>query len=172
MSVALVWAQARGGVIGRDGTLPWNLPEDLAHFRELTRGCTVVMGRATWLSLPERFRPLPGRRNVVLSRDPHLVLDGAEVTASLDAALALAPAPSGQDPDPAAVVWVIGGAQVYAAAIELADRLAVTEIDLDVDGDVRAPVLDPSWRVSRRDPERGWHAAADGTRYRFVDYLR
>lgn len=163
MSVALVWAQARGGVIGRDGGLPWHLPEDLAHFRALTRGATVVMGRATWESLPERFRPLPGRRNVVLSRRADFQPTGADVRADLAAALAEATD---------ATVWVIGGAQVYAAALADADRLVVTEIDEAVDGDAHAPSIDPEWELVSRDPAQGWHTSTSGLPYRFCEYRR
>jgi dihydrofolate reductase len=163
VSVALVWAQARAGVIGRDGVLPWHLPEDMAHFRALTRGATVVMGRTTWESLPDRFRPLPGRRNVVLSRRPGFRAEGAEVR--VDLATALADAPD-------ATVWVIGGAQVYAAALADADRLVVTEIDETVDGDAYAPSIDEEWLLASRDPAQGWHTSASGLRYRFCDYRR
>ena len=88
MTLSLIWAQARNGVIGADGALPWRLPEDLALFRELTTGSTVVMGRRTWESLPERFRPLPGRTNVVLTSDPGWSADGARTAASVEQALA------------------------------------------------------------------------------------
>ncbi|MGN6300361.1 MAG: dihydrofolate reductase [Angustibacter sp.] len=169
MSVALVWAQARDGVIGRDGALPWHLPEDMAHFRALTRGATVVMGRATWESLPERFRPLPGRRNVVLSRRPDFHAEGADVRTDLRAALAdAAEGDDGTD----GTVWVIGGAQVYAAALSDADRLVVTEIDETVDGDAHAPAIDDSWALTSQDPAQGWHTSASGLRYRFREYRR
>ena len=158
--VGLVWAQDRDGVIGRDGALPWHLPEDLAHFRALTRGATVVMGRATWESLPERFRPLPGRRNVVLSRRPGYRAAGADVRDSLDAALADVEGP----------VWVIGGAQVYAQAQSLADRAAVTEVDVRVDGDALAPRLDARWQRVGIDPADGWHRSTTGLGYRFLEY--
>ncbi|HKG49799.1 MAG TPA: dihydrofolate reductase [Actinomycetales bacterium] len=158
--VGMVWAQDEGGVIGRDGALPWHLPEDLAHFRALTRGATVVMGRATWESLPDRFRPLPGRRNVVLSRQPDYVAKGADVHASLESALR----------DVRGLVWVIGGAQVYAQAQPLADRLVVTEVALRVDGDAFAPPLDDRWRRVGADPEEGFHRSAGGPAYRFVEY--
>ena len=158
--VGLVWAQDRDGVIGRDGALPWHLPEDLAHFRALTRGATVVMGRATWESLPERFRPLPGRRNVVLSRRPGYGAAGADVRDSLGAALADVDGP----------VWVIGGAQVYAQAQSLADRAAVTEVDVRVDGDALAPRLDERWQRIGTDPADGWHRSTTGLAYRFVEY--
>jgi dihydrofolate reductase len=106
MTLALIWAQARGRVIGRDGLMPWHLPEDLAHFRGLTRGATVLMGRSTWESLPRGFRPLPGRRNLVLTRRRDYLATGAETYGSLQEALPAADGP----------VWVIGGEQVYAAA--------------------------------------------------------
>src|SRR5690606_7126476 len=109
-SIGLIWAESVGGIIGSDGALPWHLPEDLAHFKELTLGSPVIMGRKSWDALPERFRPLPGRRNVVVTRNAQWQAEGAEVALSVDAALALA-----SEPD-AHTVWVIGGAQVFAAA--------------------------------------------------------
>lgn len=162
--VGLVWAQAHDRVIGRDGVMPWHLPEDLRHFRQVTGGATVVMGRTTWLSLPERFRPLPGRRNIVLSRQSGFTAEGADVRSSVEAALALA--------GPGERLWVIGGAQVYAAALPLADRLVVTEIDLRVDGDTRAPHIDDTWQRTACDPPTGWHESATGLRHRFLDYRR
>lgn len=165
MSLALIWAQAHRGVIGRDGALPWHLPEDLAHFRALTHGATVLMGRRTWDSLPDRFRPLPGRRNVVLTRDCTWSAAGAQTRSQLDAALDELLA--GDTP-----VWVIGGAQVYAAALPRADRLEVTELDLAVDGDVLAPVVTSGWTTAGRDPASGWHLSAGGVRYRFLSYVR
>lgn len=157
MTIGLIWAQARGGVIGANGTIPWRIPEDMAHFREVTTGATVVMGRRTWDSLPARFRPLPHRTNVVISRDPNLRLDGAEVTADLPAALR-----AGER------VWVMGGGEIYAAAIDLADVLEVTEIDIDVDGDTFAPTIGPEW-VAERGPEQ---TSSAGPRFRFVRYRR
>jgi dihydrofolate reductase len=170
VTLALIWAQARaadGGpaVIGRDGGLPWHLPEDLAHFRALTADRPVIMGRATWESLPPRFRPLPGRRNLVLTRRPERGAVGATVVPDVGAALALA----GQGQ-----AGVIGGAQVYAATIGLADRLEVTEIDLAVDGAARAPAIGPDWRRTGAAPDAaaGWQTSAGGLRYRFVSYQR
>ncbi len=160
--IGLIWAQAANGVIGRDGVLPWRLPEDMAHFREVTAGSTVVMGRATWESIPERFRPLPGRRNVVLTRRPGWAADGAEVAGSLEEALALA----GGD------AWVVGGGSVYAEALGRADVLEVTELAELVDGDTLAPPLGPDWAVAAVDPEQGWRIAASGLRYRFVTRRR
>ena len=168
MSLALIWAQARpvgGGrpVIGAGGRLPWHLPEDLAHFRALTTGRAVIMGRATWESLPARFRPLPGRTNIVLSSRGGLWADGATVVP--DVAAALARAGGGE-------VWVVGGARVYAATIALADRLEVTEIDADVDGDARAPDVGADWRQASAEPPVGWTVSTAGLRFRFVAYQR
>lgn len=158
--IGLVWAQTPHGVIGDAGTIPWHVPEDLAHFREVTAGATVVMGRATWQSLPERFRPLPGRRNVVLSRDPAFDAPGADVVADLDVALRSAPD-----------VWVIGGGAVYAATMERADRLEVTVVDLDVAGDTRAPGIGPRWRRAAGGPDGPWQVSRTGTRYRFETWV-
>ena len=163
--LGLVWAQA-GRVIGRDGGMPWYVPEDLAHFRALTAGSTVVMGRATWQALPERFRPLPGRRNVVLTRDPAFAAPGAHVARSLQEALQEA---GGE-------VWVIGGAQVFAAALPLADRLVVTEIEGalagEEPGDVLAPAVMAGWELVRRDPPDGWARSRSGPRYRIGTWRR
>lgn len=166
MRLALVWAQTPGGVIGRDGTLPWHLPEDLARFRRLTSGHPVVMGRRTWESLPASMRPLPARRNLVLSRDPAYRADGAEVLASLDAALALL-----ADEDE---VWVIGGAALFDESIGRADRLEVTDVELDVPGDTHAPLVDPGrWvLVATLDDGSDWSVSRTGTRYRFRSYRR
>jgi dihydrofolate reductase len=155
--VALVAAVASGGVIGRDGELPWRLPEDLAHFRTVTMGHPVVMGRRTWESLPERFRPLPGRRNVVVTRNPTWSAEGAERAGSLEDALVLV--------DGAERVSVIGGGEIFAAAVPLADELLVTEIDLDVDGDTFFPRTAGFAETAREE-----HVAADGTRFAFVTY--
>jgi dihydrofolate reductase len=146
-------------VIGRDGALPWRLPEDLAHFKRLTAGQAVVMGRRTWESLPARFRPLPGRRNLVLSRDEAWTAPGAEHVASLSVALELV---EGQP------VWVIGGGQLYRQALPLAERAEVTEIDLQVEGDTYAPAFDAGWSAVPQP----WQVSAGGIRFRFVSYRR
>jgi dihydrofolate reductase len=161
-AVALIWAEAAGGVIGRDGALPWHLPEDLAHFRGTTRGATVLMGRRTWESLPARFRPLPGRRNLVLTRDPCWSDAGAQAVGSLPAALAASSGP----------VWVIGGAQAYRAAIRYATRAVRTEVELTVTGDVYAPDLDADWRRVPADPDPGWLTSRTGLRYRITYWER
>ncbi|MEX3103648.1 MULTISPECIES: dihydrofolate reductase [unclassified Streptomyces] len=158
MSVGLIWAQSLDGVIGADSTIPWRLPEDLAHFKATTLGHPVVMGRRTWDSLPPRFRPLPGRRNIVLTRDASWTADGAERAASLPEALASAPD-----------AWVIGGGEIYRAAMEFASRLSVTEIDVQVTGDTYAPALDESWRVAE---EGDWLTSTAGLRYRILEYVR
>lgn len=150
----LIWAQANSRVIGRGNDIPWHLPEDMAHFKEQTLGQAVVMGRLTWESLPERFRPLPGRRNIVVSRDAQYVADGAEVVTALP-----------DDIDG----WVMGGAQLYALALPSATLCEVTEIDLDVpDGDAFAPELDDTWTVTRGE----WLTSRTGRRYRFCTYRR
>ena len=155
MTVGLVWAQAANGVIGVAGRLPWHLPEDLARFKALTMGTTVVMGRATWESLPVAVRPLPGRHNVVLSRRTDWSAAGAEVAGSIDAAL-----------DRVGDVWVIGGASVFLAALPLADRAVVTDIDLNVTGDTVAPELGLEWDEQEREPARGWLTSSTGLAYR------
>src|SRR5690554_1475013 len=170
-SVGLIWAESEGGIIGSDGTLPWHLPEDLAHFKELTLGSPVVMGRKSWDALPDRFRPLPGRRNIVVTRNAQWQADGAEVAHSVDEALSLASEPA------TATVWVIGGAQIFASAIERADRLEVTQIRERFDGDTTAPAIDESWVQAAADPvsagsTRGWHTSRTGIEYRYLSYER
>ncbi len=156
--VVLIWAQARGGVIGRDGRMPWHLPEDLAYFRRVTLGHPVVMGRRTWDSLPDRLRPLPGRRTIVLSRRPDLVLPGAEVARSLAEALRLA-GPT--------TVFVAGGGEVYAQALPLATEALVTEVDLEVDGDAYAPSL-AGWELAEAGD---WQVSErTGIRFRWLRY--
>lgn len=160
--VTLVWAESADGWIGKDGTMPWHVPEDLARFRALTSGGTVVMGRRTWESLPERFRPLPGRRNLVLSTTAG-ALDGATVVASPAEALGLV------GPDD---LWVIGGAVVYAAFMPLATRLERTELDVVVDGDTPAPEVPDGWRTAALDPADGWATSSSGVPYRFRTLVR
>lgn len=158
MSIALIWAQASNGCLGRDGTLPWHLPEDLKHFKATTLGGTVVMGRRTYASLPAAVRPLPGRDTVVLTSsaidDP-----GVRTYASVDALLAA------HDE-----LWVAGGAQVYAALEPHADRAIVTEIDAAFDGDVRAPELGRAWEPAAVGE---WALSeTSGLRYRVVEHVR
>jgi dihydrofolate reductase len=135
--IAIVVAHASNGVIGRDGALHWHLPADLRHFKELTSGHTVVMGRRTFESLPDRFRPLPNRRNLVLSTDPGYVARGAEVFTSFESAL------DGCDGD----CYVIGGEATYRQALPLSDRVYATQLEAEHDGDARFPDLpEAEWR--------------------------
>ncbi|QZT64360.1 dihydrofolate reductase [Mycolicibacterium austroafricanum] len=154
----MVWAQSRSGVIGRGNAIPWHVPEDMARFKELTMGHTVIMGRLTWESLPAKFRPLPGRRNVVVTRQAGYQADGAEVVTSLEDA-------------PLDDAWVIGGSQIYGLALPLATRCEVTEVDIDLrreDDDALAPVLDEAWVGTEGD----WRDSSSGLRYRFYSYAR
>jgi dihydrofolate reductase len=158
--ITLLAAVARNGVIGIDNRLPWHLPADLKHFKALTLGHTVIMGRKTWESLPAKFRPLPGRRNIVVTRDPSYRAEGAVVAQSLPAAIAAA----GSDE-----AFVIGGAELYAAALPLADRLQLTEINAAFEGDTWFPAIDPDhWRETTREA----HRAEAGFGYAFVSYQK
>lgn len=158
MNLGLIFARARNGVIGKAGGLPWHLPEDLAHFKQVTMGCPVIMGRKTWESLPERFRPLPGRANIVVTRQPNWQAQGATRAASLLEALALC---QGQQQ-----AWVIGGAEIYAQALPLANTAEVTEIEADFEGDALAPRFGPEWQEVARRRQR----SASGLDYSFVTY--
>jgi dihydrofolate reductase len=147
VTVSLVAAVARGGVIGRNGGVPWRIPEDMAHFKALTTGHPVIMGRRTWESLPERFRPLPERRNVVVTRNNEWTADGAERASSLEEALRLV---AGEER-----VFVIGGGEIYAAGLPFADELVLTEIQLDVEGDTFFPEFDRAeFKEISRDERR------------------
>ncbi len=164
MQINLIWAEAHNSVIGMNGKMPWHLPEDLAHFKRVTLGAPVIMGRKTWDSLPERFRPLPGRTNIVISRRDDFLVDQVgpdlHVITSLEAALDMASQHS--------EVWVIGGAQIYAQALPLAKKIIVTKIDAAFAGDAFAPALDSHWVETKREP----HTAASGLSYTFTTYLR
>ncbi|WP_309129311.1 dihydrofolate reductase [Microbacterium sp.] len=155
--IGLVWAQAHGGVIGAGGGMPWHVPEDLAHFKEVTFGAPVVMGRKTWDSLPERFRPLPGRDNIVITRQQHWTAPGTRRASSVREAL------RGLEK-----AWVIGGAEIFREVIGDADRLEVTELDVDVEGDAYAPST-AGWRLV---DEGEWQTSSSGIRYRFLAYQR
>ena len=161
MTIALIAAVARGGVIGRDGGIPWRLPEDMEQFRSLTMGHPVVMGRHTWESLPDQFRPLPGRGNVVVTRNPDWSAQGADRAGSIEEAFDLLESES--------QVFVIGGGEVYAAALPFADELVLTEIDADIEGDATFP----SWnRDEFEEIERHERVAENGTPFAFVRYVR
>lgn len=163
----LIYARARNGTIGRDGELPWRLPADLKHFKQLTmgpegKGLPMIMGRKTFESFPA---PLPGRRHVVLTRDPDWQAEGAEVVHSVEDALDVA-----RRGDEAGDIAVIGGAEIYALFLPLANRVELTEVHDDYDGDTHMPALPESdWREIARDDV----AAGDGAvAYSFVTLVR
>jgi dihydrofolate reductase len=160
MKLHLILARASNGVIGKDGSLPWHLPEDLAHFKGVTMGCPVIMGRKTWDSLPPKFRPLPGRTNVVVTRQADWNEKGAQATQTLRQALQIC--------ERAQDVWVIGGAQIYALAEPLADTAVITEIDTEVEGDAFAPTFGADWQETARER----HVSATGLHYSFVTLTR
>ncbi len=164
MQLNLIYARARNGVIGIQGKLPWHLPEDLAHFKRTTLGCPVIMGRKTWDSLPPQFRPLPGRINIVVTRQKDWHEIGVQPANTLPEALLICeqikPIPE--------QVWVIGGAQIYAESLALAKRVVVTEIDADFEGDAFAPLLDSEWQ----ETEREVHISKTGLAFSVVTYLR
>lgn len=158
MKLGIIYARARNGVIGRGGVMPWHLPQDLAHFKKTTLGAPVLMGRKTWDSLPAKFRPLPGRRNIVITRDAGWQAAGAQRAGSLDEAIALC-----GDVERA---WVTGGAEIYRLALPRADLAVVTEIDADFEGDTFAPELGAAWREVARET----HRSAQGWTYSFVTF--
>lgn len=163
-TLALIAALDRHRAIGRGGKLLWHESEDQKHFRRVTMGCPVIMGRKTWQSLPARFRPLPGRRNIVLTRDAQWQAPGAERATSLDHALALV---ADADADKA---FVIGGGELYALALPRAEELVLTEIDRIFDGaDTFFPAFE---RAHFAEAAREQRHSADGTRYAFVTYRR
>ena len=170
--LTLIAAVAKNGVIGSDNQLPWHLPEDLKHFKQLTTGHAVIMGRKTWESLPPKFRPLPNRLNIVVTRSAEYQAQGATVVHSLEAAQKLGAggaAPNTATGGTAPVMFVIGGAELYAHALPLAQRLELTEIDADFAGDAHFPAVDRSqWRELRRASGQ----TDAGLRYAFVTYER
>ena len=154
--IVIIAAVAKNRVIGKDNTLIWNIPEDMAHFKALTSGQTVIMGRKTWESLPPRFRPLPGRHNIVISRQTDYEAPGAELAGSLELALQLAA--------PAETAFIIGGEQIYRQAMAIADRLEITEVELEPEGDAWFPEIPPAeWEKT---------ATSAGQGYAFVSYRR
>lgn len=172
LKIGLIWAQSANRVIGRDGGMPWHVPEDLKHFKQETLGVPVIMGRKTWESLPERFRPLPGRTNIVLTRDREWREDGVVTAGNLDEALRL-----GQEAlqetagERSSVdVWVIGGGAIFEEAIGLAQVLSVTQIAIEVDdGDTFAPNITEDWELLR---ESSVQESSTGLIYRFERYER
>ncbi|OFI37425.1 dihydrofolate reductase [Arthrobacter sp. SW1] len=169
--LGMVWAQTTKGVIGRGGTMPWHLPEDLKHFSSLTTGHPVIMGRKTWESFPPKYRPLPGRTNIVVTRQEGWAgtpeAEGAVVVSSLDEALLESQFAPGNDH-----VWIVGGGEIYRQSMGLADVAVVTEIDSDVEGDTYAPELGEHWRRESTDPAEGWLESKNGTKYRIATWRR
>jgi dihydrofolate reductase len=154
----LVAAIAANGIIGAGGKLPWHIPEELKHFKKLTLGHPVIMGRRTWESLKG---PLPGRENIVVTRTPGYEADGAAIASSLEAALAMC---AGEP-----VAFVIGGTQLFQEALPIAAGMVLTEIQRDYEGDTWFPKWDRAqWKESQREA----HTAPDGTRFDFVLYER
>ncbi len=192
MLIGMIWAQTPDGVIGKDNDMPWHLPEDLAHFKRVTMGHPVIMGRKSWDALPERWRPLPGRSNIVLTRDRSWRAEGAIAVHSLQDALeAASQAVRGTDPqdtgtaaDAAKVaaaatsasgneVWIIGGEKVFVDAVALANVAIVTEIDLHVEaGDAFAPKLGSEWVRDSVEPAQGWSQSKADLRYRISRYSK
>lgn len=160
MTIGMIWAQGHDGVIGSGGTMPWHVPEDLKHFRITTSGTAVIHGRASFEALPDQVRPLPNRRNIVLTSRADYDARGAEVAPSLPAALALV---AGAD------VWICGGGQVYAEAMPHSDRVVVTDLDLRVDGDTWAPQIGGEWELCWRSD---WLISRTEVAYRFSEYRR
>ncbi|WP_306299972.1 dihydrofolate reductase [Arthrobacter sp. BF1] len=165
--VGMIWAQTNQGVIGADGGMPWHLPEDMAHFKRVTLGHPVVMGRRTWESFPDKFRPLPERTNIVVTRQPGWASTpeaaGAVVLDSVEEALVEAQfSPGGNE------VWVIGGGQVFEQLAEHCNVAVVTVINSDVSGDTQAPGLGQEWSFRGASPLEGWHTSKNGTEYRIT----
>lgn len=156
--ITLIAAVAKNGVIGNGNVIPWHLPEDFKHFSQTTRDHAVIMGRATWDSLPEKFRPLPKRTNIVVSRSPSHTMSSSYWTDSIDDAIAMAREIHGQDD-----IFIIGGASIYEQTIAKADKLILSEVDLEPEGDTFFPEIGPEWVVSNRDSREGFN---------IVTYLR
>ncbi|WP_115790297.1 dihydrofolate reductase [Arthrobacter silvisoli] len=169
--IGLVWAQTINGVIGRGGTMPWHVPEDLKHFSALTTGHPVIMGRKTWESFPEKYRPLPGRTNIVVTRQEGWAgtpeAEGAVVVSSLDEALLESQFAPGN-----AQVWIVGGGEIYRQSMDLADHAVITIIDSDTAGDTYAPELGKHWTVESTEPAEGWLESKNGTKYRITTWRR
>lgn len=158
----LIWAQATNGVIGRGEKIPLHPPEDLLYFKAVTNGHPVIMGRKTWDSLPVSVRPLPGRRNIVITRQERWAADGVAVAHSLAAALDIAGGTEGP-------VFVIGGGELYREAMPHAAVLHVTEVGTSPTGDAFAPAVDDAWSS---EGDMKWLSSEGGIRYRMVRYRR
>ncbi|MGP9728816.1 dihydrofolate reductase [Glutamicibacter sp. 287] len=167
--IGAIWAQGANSIIGAAGSMPWHVPEDLAHFKAVTAGHPVIMGRNTWESFPAKFRPLPGRSNIVLTsrNQDQLRADGGIPAGGLREALDIArQSPGGEE------IWIIGGGQLYAAALELLDVAVITRLDLSPAGDTTAPALPEDFKLSAADPAEAWHSSKSGIGYRFESWIR
>jgi dihydrofolate reductase len=168
MDIAIYVAIAENGVIGRDGGLPWRLSTDMRRFKADTMGKPIVMGRKTWESFPRK--PLPGRQNIVITRDHAYKAEGADIVHSLEAALMLAKRREG-DMANAEEVGVIGGGEIFAQTLPLADRLHVTHVLAAIDGDVLFPPIDPAeWRVVRQQDIPAGEKDSHATRYAVYEH--
>lgn len=171
LTIGAIWAQAHNGIIGASGSMPWHVPEDLAHFKRITAGHPVIMGRNTWDSFPAKFRPLPGRSNIVLTSksETHeeLRLAGAIPASSLAQGLELAKQSTGGDE-----IWIIGGGKVYAEALDLLDVAIITRLDVAPDGDTKAPELTKDFVLATADPTTEFHTSSSGIGYRFESWIR
>lgn len=169
--VGMIWAQTNQGVIGAHGGMPWQLPEDMAHFKKVTTGHPVLMGRRTWESFPPKFRPLPQRTNIVLTRQAGWAASeeaaGATVVSTIDDALTQAQSSPGNEE-----VWIIGGGEVYAQATEHCNVAVITVINTDVQGDTQAPVLSDDWTLRGSSPDKGWLTSRNGTEYRITVWAK
>lgn len=172
--IGMVWAQSLNGVIGRDGDMPWHVPEDLQHFKKVTMDQVLVMGRKTWSSFPDSVRPLPGRTSIVVSEtfsedpsDPKLHEDNVHVTGDLRSGLELA-----GELKTGHKIWVIGGGSLYDQALEVTTVVERSVFNLNVDGDTFAPELDDSWTLKTQDPANGWHMSESSVQYRFERWER
>ncbi|MFZ9046896.1 MAG: dihydrofolate reductase [Cyclobacteriaceae bacterium] len=158
MKISMIAAMSRNRVIGKENDLPWHLPDDFHYFKESTSGRHVIMGRKNYESLPHRFRPLPNRINIVMTRNQSFQAEGVIVAKNLDAALKVAKDNNEQE------AFIIGGGQIYALGLEYADCIYLTEVDADIDGDTYFPKFDASrWT----EVERSHHPIDDRHTYAF-----
>lgn len=182
--LGMIWAQGKSRAIGKSGTIPWRVPEDMQIFKQLTIGHPVIMGRRTWESLGDKFRPLPQRVNFVVTRQNDYKAEGAHVCADLASAIEAAAAVTGQigdtpDNAPLNLSWITGGASLYKHALAQADILAVTDIDIEVpEADTFAPKIDATWEIYYQNPPVEdlaapiWRQSKKGINYRFTLYTR
>ena len=174
--VSSIWAQDRAGVLGSGSDMLWHVPDDSALFKRTTMGAPVIMGRVSWEALG---RALPGRTNIVITRNPSYPAPGAVVVHSLDEALAVAIRALPPAEDPAPTVWIVGGSRVYAEAMDRVDELVVTEIDLDVAATtyagplIKAPHIDPfQWVVDPTRSDTDWRPCSGDSRWRVTTWVR